>query len=91
MDLLILSILNVLKLSHGVEFRILGPNISQLFFNLFLQVQRVGSCDGSREYGTLAMRSVRERLYGIPKWYLRGGLPLFDMLDDPSFFSLRGE
>jgi hypothetical protein len=38
LDLLIPSILDVLKLSHGVEFRILGPNISQLFFNLFIQV-----------------------------------------------------
>jgi hypothetical protein len=81
----------MLKLSHMVEFRIFRPNISQLFFNLFFQVQRVGSRDGSREYGALAMRSVRDRLYGIPKWYLRGDLPLFDMLDDPSFFSLRGE
>lgn len=37
------------------------------------------------------MRSVTKRLNGIPKWLFRGGLLLFDSLDDPPFLSFRGQ
>lgn len=49
LDILSLSVLDVLKHTHGVELRILGLNFIPLIFNLFLQVQRVGGRDGSLE------------------------------------------